>query len=93
MNREFANGSRNMEILNYIDFIKTTVIDGKWRFVADTLPSIVVSYVTDGDDEDQNCVSNDSGISEDLCFLKCDGLLEFLRSKEEEWDLLRTRLR
>lgn len=81
---------QDMEILNYIGFIKTTVPGGgKWQLspATEAVPSAVAI-------DEQNCVSaDDSGICADLCFLKCGELLEFLSDKEEEWELLRSRLR
>lgn len=90
-----------MEILSFIDFIKTTTITGRSRSnwpVAELdqeLPSIVISDYASNDDieGEDNCVSNDSGICADLCYSKCDGLLDFLRGKEVEWELIRKRLR
>lgn len=85
-----------MEILKYIGFIKTTVTGGagKWQLSpADTVPSIVISDVPEDEDE-QNCVSNDSGICADLCYLvNRDEVLVFLSDKKEEWERLRSRLR
>ncbi|KAL5287120.1 hypothetical protein ACFFRR_008206 [Megaselia abdita] len=85
---EFKDGFENMEILKYIDFIKTTVTvtgGAKWQLSDKTAPFVI--------EDDQNCVSNDSGICEDLCyFLKCGELLEFFSAKEEEWELLRSKL-
>lgn len=86
-----------MEILNYIDFIKTTVTGGKWQLSGTTplpVPAIVISDNSDVLLQDEyNCVSNDSGICADLCLVQCDELLRFLSGKEEEWELLRSRLR